>query len=92
MDCAIKGNGEIRKALKKNYKIDKSVSLTNGNATRQKIEDSWKRFYPDGDLSLSQDDRLIVIFSGHGEEDDAGHTYWLPYNARPDNDLSLIHI
>lgn len=82
----MKGNGEIRNALKKNYKIDKSISLTNGLATRQKIEDSFKRFHPDGDLPLSSDDRLIVIFSGHGEKDKAGHTYWLPYNARPDDD------
>jgi hypothetical protein len=52
--------------------------LINENATSIKIQDAFRGYIK----SLSEDDNLIIYYSGHGEynnESDIG--YWIPYEA-----------
>lgn len=42
--------------------------------------------------SLTEHDRLIIYYAGHGELDKAsGNAYWQPYDAMPGDDTRWIH-
>ena len=57
------------------------------DATRNDIIGAINRYRK----SLREDDSLLVYYAGHGEfEKTAGKAYWLPVNARSDEDTNWI--
>ncbi len=53
--------------------------LTNANATRTKIMSEIKEF----GRQVKSQDRFFIFYSGHGEVDENGDAYFMPFDANP---------
>ncbi len=68
---------------KYNFKKNDVVLLTDNSPKAPTLENIFSELnnYMD---RLSENDNLLIFYSGLSEEDDDGETYWIPKNARKD--------
>ncbi len=86
---AVKDVQDISKMLTERYQFETahSVSLIDDQATEDNIREKLMNVK----RSITTEDNLIIIYSGHGYYDpDLDEGYWVPANARKDNPSDYI--
>ncbi len=81
LNNAVKDVQDIARILTERYQFqpDHVISLIDADAT----EDSIRKTLLDVKKAITEEDNLIVYFSGHGQYDpDLDEGYWIPSNAR----------
>lgn len=75
---------EIEKILRNTYGFQTHLLL---NATRNQITSALFEYR----TSLDKNSNLVIYYAGHGHNDEqAGETYWLPVDARDDDNSEWI--
>ncbi len=70
----------IHEVLRKKYQLDESITLFNQEATRRNIFKQLKSILK----SVGPDDKLFILFSGHGFFSQTSEGFWVPHEAEPD--------
>ncbi len=70
----------IHEVLRKKYHLDESITLFNQEATRRNIFKQLKSLLK----SVGPDDKLFILFSGHGFFSQTNEGFWVPHEAEPD--------
>jgi len=84
LQTAINDAKEIDRLLREQYGFTTTVLL---DAGRSQIMNGFNEVRE----QLGPDDSLLIYYAGHGEFDKSvGKAYWLPTNAKPDNDTNWI--
>ena len=86
---AVKDIRDISRMLTERYQFEAShtISLIDDEAT----EDNIRQKLLDVKRSITPEDNLVILFSGHGHYDsDLDEGYWVPANARKDNPSDYI--
>lgn len=80
LNSSVRGCNDFKNLLVEKYDFQESdiYELYNEDATNKKIQDAFKGY----SKTLSNDDNLIIFYSGHGEFDDGiDRGYWIPYSG-----------
>ena len=85
LQTAVNDATEVARVLQHNYGfVEPKVLL---NATRDEILTELNVFRS----TLPENSNLVIYYAGHGHKDrDTGKAYWLPVDARADNDVKWI--
>jgi len=70
----------IHEVLRKKYHLDESITLFNQEATRRNMFKQLKSLLK----SVGPDDKLFILFSGHGFFSQTNEGFWVPHEAEPD--------
>lgn len=72
------------------FKKENCTLLVDEDATADQIDESIRKYLPNGTKSLTDQDFLLVWFSGHGEDDEDGsrRTYFIPHDGGPNKRVS----
>lgn len=82
LNNAVRDMENIVQILTTKYDFSSQNTLTNTAATRENIEDELYRLT--NESVLSENDYLLIYYSGHGHLDRNGMGYWVPFNAQRD--------
>ncbi|MEA3280703.1 MAG: caspase family protein, partial [Thermodesulfobacteriota bacterium] len=87
----VKDAEEIAKILTDKYNFKKKNIVLLTDKTREKptltnILTSLENYLG----KLTEKDNLLVFFSGHSSEDDAGETYWIPKNGKKKTKMTWL--
>jgi hypothetical protein len=83
LNNAVRDMESIVQILTTQYDFSSQKTLTNAAATREKIEDEL--YLLTNASVLSENDYLLIYYSGHGHLDHNGMGYWVPFNAQKDS-------
>jgi len=72
------------------FKKENCTLLTDNDATADKINLSIREYLPTGSNPLTDEDFLLVWFSGHGEDDEFGtqRTYIVPHDGKANKQVT----
>ena len=82
LNNAVRDMESIVQILTTQYDFSSQKMLTNAAATRENIEDEL--YLLTNASVLSENDYLLIYYSGHGHLDHNGMGYWVPFNAQKD--------
>lgn len=86
LQTAVNDAKRVEQILKSNYLFETKVILDQA-ATRENIMNVMNDYRS----RLTPDDKLLIYYAGHGVHDKvADASYWLPVDARKDNDTNWI--
>lgn len=83
LNCAVKDIEDFRQVLLDRYQFSEEfvITLKNEEATEQNILRKFKELAG----KITEQDNLVVYFSGHGHYDEVTKSgYWIPVNAQKD--------
>jgi hypothetical protein len=88
LNNAVRDMENIVQILTTQYDFSSQKTLTNTAATRDNIEEELYQLT--NESVLSENDYLLIYYSGHGHLDHNGMGYWVPFNAKKDRISSYL--